>query len=132
MKLKVLDGEYSIVKLNNNFKNRDFVINLQHYEGGFFSITYTEDEISVVIEERKLDLFKSTEIDKLNTNYVNIKVDEVLDFSLVGILYKITEILKTLKISVFVISTYNTDYIMIEKKNLERAVESLRNNGYEI
>lgn len=132
MKLKVLDGEFSIVKLNNNFKNRDFVINLQHYEGGFFSITYTEDEISVVIEERKLDLFKSTEIDKLNTNYVNIKVDEVLDFSLVGILYKITEILKTLKISVFVISTYNTDYIMIEKKNLERAVESLRNNGYEI
>ena len=132
MKLKVLDGEYSIVKLNNNFKNRDFIINLQHYEGGFFSITYTEDEISVVIEERKLDLFKSTEIDKLNTNYVNIKVDEVLDFSLVGILYKITEILKTLKISVFVISTYNTDYIMIEKKNLERAVESLRNNGYEI
>ena len=132
MKLKVLDGEYSIVKLNNNFKNRDFVINLQHYEGGFFSITYTEDEISVVIEERKLDLFKSTEIDKLNTNYVNIKVDEVLEFSLVGILYKITEILKTLKISVFVISTYNTDYIMIEKKNLERAVESLRNNGYEI
>ena len=132
MKLKVLDGEYSIVKLNNNFKNRDFVINLQHYEGGFFSITYTEDEIRVVIEERKLDLFKSTEIDKLNTNYVNIKVDEVLDFSLVGILYKITEILKTLKISVFVISTYNTDYIMIEKKNLERAVESLRNNGYEI
>jgi hypothetical protein len=132
MKLKVLDGEYSIVKLNNNFKNRDFVINLQHYEGGFFSITYTEDEISVVIEERKLDLFKSIEIDKLNTNYVNIKVDEVLDFSLVGILYKITEILKTLKISVFVISTYNTDYIMIEKKNLERAVESLRNNGYEI
>ena len=132
MKLKVLDGEYSIVKLNNNFKNRDFVINLQHYEGGFFSITYTEDEISVVIEERKLDLFKSTEIDKLNTNYVNIKVDEVLDFSLVGILYKITEILKTLKISVFVISTYNTDYIMIEKKNLERAVESLRSSGYEI
>ena len=132
MKLKVLDGEYSIVKLNNNFKNRDFVINLQHYEGGFFSITFTEDEISVVIEERKLDLFKSIEIDKLNTNYVNIKVDEVLDFSLVGILYKITEILKTLKISVFVISTYNTDYIMIEKKNLERAVESLRNNGYEI
>ena len=132
MKLKVLDGEYSIVKLNNNFKNRDFVINLQHYEGGFFFISYTEDEISVVIEERKLDLFKSTEIDKLNTNYVNIKVDEVLDFSLVGILYKITEILKTLKISVFVISTYNTDYIMIEKKNLERAVESLRNNGYEI
>ena len=132
MKLKVLDGEYSIVKLNNNFKNIYFVINLQHYEGGFFSITYTEDEISVVIEERKLDLFKSTEIDKLNTNYVNIKVDEVLDFSLVGILYKITEILKTLKISVFVISTYNTDYIMIEKKNLERAVESLRNNGYEI
>ena len=132
MKLKVIDGEYSIVKLNNNFKNRDFVINLQHYEGGFFSITYTEDEISVVIEERKLDLFKSTEIDKLNTNYVNIKVDEVLDFSLEGILYKITEILKTLKISVFVISTYNTDYIMIEKKNLERAVESLRNNGYEI
>jgi hypothetical protein len=132
MKLKVLDGEYSIVKLNNNFKNRDFVINLQHYEGGFFSITYTEDEISVVIEERKLDFFKFTEIDKLNTNYVNIKVDEVLDFSLVGILYKITEILKTLKISVFVISTYNTDYIMIEKKNLERAVESLRNNGYEI
>ena len=132
MKLKVLDGEYSIVKLNNNFKNRDFVINLQHYEGGFFSITYTEDEISVVIEERKLDLFKSTEIDKLNTNYVNIKVDEVVEVSLGGILYKITEIVKTLKISVFVISTYNTDYIMIEKKNLERALESLINNGYEI
>ena len=132
MKLKVLDGEYSIVKLNNNFKNRDFVINLQNYEGGFFSITYTEDEISVVIADTTPPLFKPKKIEKLNTNYVNIKVDEVLDFSLVRILYKKTEILKTLKISVFVISTYNTDYILIEKKNLERAVESLRNNGYEI
>ncbi len=132
MKLKILETDYSIVKLNNNFKNREFIINLQCYEKSFFSITYTDDEISLIIEESKLGLFDITEIEKINNDYILMKVDEILDFSLIGIIYDISKILKDLQISIFVISTYNTDYIMIKKLNLEVAIEALKNNGYEI
>jgi len=56
----------------------------------------------------------------------------VLDFSLVGILAGIAEVLAENKIGLFAVSTYNTDYILTKAENYERALDVLRNAGYTI
>lgn len=54
------------------------------------------------------------------------------DFSLIGILFKIAKILAENSISIFAISTYNTDYVLIKKENYQKALEILKDSGYEI
>ena len=56
----------------------------------------------------------------------------VLDFSLVGILAGISEVLAANRIGLFAVSTYNTDYILMKEDNFERALEVLGNEGYTI
>lgn len=56
----------------------------------------------------------------------------VLDFSLVGILAGISEILAANGIGLFAVSTYNTDYILTKAENFDRALDVLRNAGYTI
>lgn len=60
------------------------------------------------------------------------KIQGILDFSLIGILSKISVLLAENNISIFAISTYNTDYIFIKEKNYELALKVLQEEGYEI
>lgn len=60
------------------------------------------------------------------------RIQGVLDFSLIGILAKITGLLAENNISVFAVSTYNTDYVLVKKENYQNALEILEKNGYEI
>lgn len=59
-------------------------------------------------------------------------IQGVLDFSLVGILAKISNILSNNSISIFAVSTFNTDYIFVKKENYQTALDILSQNGYEI
>ena len=56
--------------------------------------------------------------------------DETLDFSLIGILSKISAVLAENNIGIFVVSTYNTDYILVKSENYDSAVSVLKSNGY--
>ena len=58
------------------------------------------------------------------------KVEGVLDFGMVGVLAKISGLLAESNISLFAVSTYNTDYIFVKGNNLDRAVAALRSGGY--
>lgn len=60
------------------------------------------------------------------------RVEGVLDFSLIGILSRICGILAENEISLFVISTFDTDYVLIKKDHFQRALDILENAGYEI
>jgi Uncharacterized conserved protein len=53
-----------------------------------------------------------------------------MEFSLVGILSKITAVLAESQISVFAVSTFNTDYILVKAEQLDRAVQALESSGY--
>ena len=55
-----------------------------------------------------------------------------LDFSLIGILSRISAILADNKIGIFAVSTYNTDYILTKSENFERALKALGDAGYRI
>ena len=55
-----------------------------------------------------------------------------LDFSLIGILSKISRILASNEIGIFAISTYNTDYILTKEENFDKAISVLKSAGYRI
>ena len=56
----------------------------------------------------------------------------VLDFSLIGILAKISSLLAENGISIFALSTYNTDYVLVKEENFSRALALLQNAGWVI
>lgn len=60
------------------------------------------------------------------------RIQGVLDFSLIGVLSKIASILADNDVSIFAVSTYNTDYILIKKENYQKAIKTLSNAGYKI
>lgn len=60
------------------------------------------------------------------------RIQGILDFSLVGILAKIAEILAENGISIFAVSTYNTDYVLMKKENYQKALDILERSGYVI
>ena len=88
------------------------------YNSGFFSVTSTGEEISVITNcIAKFHDIKSSE------GLKGFKVEGILDFSLVGIIHEIIAPLKDHKIPVFVVSTFNTDYVFVRKESFMRAIE---------
>ena len=61
-----------------------------------------------------------------------LRIAGQLDFPLVGVIAQITELLATANISVFVISTYDTDYFLSRQQDLERTMETLKHAGHSI
>ena len=57
------------------------------------------------------------------------RIQGILEFSLIGILSKITGILAENKIGIFAISTYNTDYVLTKKENYQKALDALKDAG---
>ena len=60
------------------------------------------------------------------------RIQGVLDFSLIGILSKLSGILAEHNIGIFAVSTYNTDYILVKEENFERALTVLASAGYQV
>lgn len=60
------------------------------------------------------------------------RIQGVLDFSLIGILSMLSSLLAKHKISIFALSTFNTDYILIKKENDQKALDLLKSEGYQI
>ena len=60
------------------------------------------------------------------------RIEGILDFSLIGILSKISTILAENKIGIFVVSTYNTDYVFVKDNSYEKAMNILSDAGYTI
>lgn len=60
------------------------------------------------------------------------RIEGVLEFSLIGILSKISTALAEEKIGIFAVSTFNTDYIFVKKEDEQRALDKLRKIGYQI
>ena len=86
----------------------------------FFSITRTRDELSVVCLEE--DVPEGVKVEK---GWRGFKVEGPLDFGMTGVLYSLAKPLAEAKISIFAISTFDTDYLLVKKENLQKAAEVL-------
>jgi len=94
-------------------------------ECDFYSLSKTTDELSLVCPEHL-----AVKSEKSNPDWKCLKVAGPLDFELTGILAGITEVLAKEKLSVFAISTFDTDYILIKKQGLTAAISALERVGY--
>ena len=121
MQLEILDNKLKVVKLKANEIVPEIV-----FKQKFYSITKTDEELSIVVEEGINIPSESIEYD-----WRAIKIVGTLDFTLIGILSKISTILAQAGISIFAISTYNTDYILLKADKLLKASEILKQSGYE-
>lgn len=119
--LSVLENSFTIHRFDVNETIPD-----QVYKSRFYWIGKTDEELSIVCESNIL-----TKIDTSISNWSIIKIIGKLDFSLVGILAEISDALKKANISIIALSTYDTDYIMLQQDNLKDAKIALQNIGYE-
>lgn len=120
MELKILDNKLKVVKLEPNEIVPEIV-----YKQEFYSITKTDEELSIVVNEDVNILSNVVEY-----NWKAIKIVGTLDFALIGILSKISTILAQAEISIYALSTYNTDYILVKDDKLEKAIKVLEKNEY--
>ncbi|PSB28326.1 ACT domain-containing protein [Stenomitos frigidus] len=97
---------------------------------GFFSITRTEDERSIVCSQANMSL--GVQAIGLERDWRCFKVEGSLDFALTGILLSIAAPLAEAGIGIFAISTYETDYILVKQSNLDRAVQALSKAGHQL
>ncbi|MDB0439943.1 ACT domain-containing protein [Clostridioides difficile] len=122
MKLKLFLEEYAVCRLSSNSKIPTWIDTKN-----FYSITKTDDELSVVCSNNNIPSDVKSE-----KEWRILKILGPLDFVLIGILSKISGLLADNKISIFAISTYDTDYILIKEKDIKNACKILNCNGYEI
>lgn len=95
---------------------------------GFFFLSKTDEEISLVCETQ----YAPSNATHREDGWKAFRIQGTLDFSLIGILSKITTILAENQIGIFAVSTYNTDYILVKEKNFKKAMDVLGEAGHEI
>ena len=94
----------------------------------FFFLGKTDEELSLVCRTEDVPA-ATTERDD---GWKGFRIKGVLEFSMVGILSKLSGILAENEIGLFAVSTYNTDYILVKEANFAKALEVLAAEGYTI
>jgi len=93
----------------------------------FLSITRTADELSIVCPARS----GPAGVRSVGP-WRALKVEGPLDFSLTGILAGLSAALSNANISLFAISTFDTDYMLVREETLDAAIQALRGAGYRV
>ena len=122
MKLKMLKGEYVVVKLPVDFQIPEQILKFD-----FYNLARTSDELSLVIRNDENFDYKKFEYED---NWSIFKFDSLLDFSLIGVLDGVIKPLSGKNISVFVFSTFDTDYVMFKTENKFKVISILENLEY--
>ncbi len=122
LSMKLLNDVYAVARLDFNASIPEWAT-----KNGFYSITKTADELSIVCLETNIPTTILCERD-----WRILKVLGPLDFSLVGILAGISTVLAHEGISIFAISTYDTDYILVQNKDISSTIKTLSAEGYTI
>ncbi|KAJ3789220.1 ACT domain-containing protein [Lentinula aff. detonsa] len=125
--LHVLPGTFFISKLEPTEPVPQSIVNLLVKRGSLFlSLTRTPEETSIVGQwhDGIPEAFKPEAVWRC------IKLQGPMEFSLVGVLAQLTAPLKEAEIGIFVVSTWNTDYLLVNELNLELAMETLKADGW--
>lgn len=120
MEIKKIEYDLTVCKLKSE---KDIDLTKK-----FYFVGKTDEEISLVC------LTKDTPKDTIarEDGWRAFRIQGMLDFSLIGILAEISTILAENKIGIFVVSTFNTDYILIKKETFDKALALLELNGYTV
>lgn len=122
MSLTLLDGTYGIARLEPSDPTPGWATGV-----GFVSTTRTEEELSVMCRDASIPPDVTAE-----RGWRLLRVAGTLDFSLTGIVHALTGPLAEAGISVFVVSTFDTDYLAVREPACDRAVECLTGAGFPV
>ena len=120
MEIKTIDYEFSVCKLDK-LPSVDFIKE-------FCFLGKTDEEISLVCVKEDVP----EHVIQREDGWKAFRIEGTLDFSLIGILAKISTLLAENRIGIFAISTYNTDYIMTKQENYAKAIQVLSAAGYHV
>lgn len=122
MKLFTLDELYAVARLEPDAPLPEWA-----QAGHFWSITRSDAELSIVCREDDVPPAASAE-----RGWCAFEVAGPLDFSLTGVLSSLVSPLAEAEIPIFVVSTFETDYLLVREHNLERAVAALTEAGHAV
>ena len=120
MEIKRMDYNFSVCKV------ADYSLVKLDSEYSFIGKTDEEKSLVCITED------VPSNVTEREDGWMAFRIQGVLDFSMIGILSEISGILAENKIGIFVISTYNTDYVLKKKENYQRALDVLNLAGYKI
>ena len=118
MELKRIEHDFSVCKIE------DFT--LVNLDARYCFIGKTDEELSLVCLTQDVP----ANAIKRDDGWKAFRIQGVLDFSLIGILSKLSGILAEHGIGIFAVSTYNTDYVLTKAENYEKALHVLADAGY--
>ncbi|MBC8470843.1 MAG: ACT domain-containing protein [Planctomycetes bacterium] len=122
LQLSLLKDKYGICTLPNNAPIPDWALTQS-----LASITRTEKELTIVC---RLEILPSQYQSGLNWRC--FKIDGSFDLNQIGVISSISSTLADAGISIYVISTYDTDYFLIQEQNLEQTISVLSDIGHNI
>lgn len=111
MKINVLREVFTVCKIEN--------ISKVDLKDEYYFLSKADEELSLVCTAKNVP---DNTLDR-EDGWRGFRIQGVLDFSLIGILSKISSILAENEISIFAVSTYQTDYIFIQERNFEKALK---------
>ena len=117
----ILDKTYIIHKLAQSTNLPEELIECE-----FYSLSNSQEELSLVCPEQIL-----IQSENNSPNWKCLKVAGPLDLNLTGILAGLSDTLAKAKISIFAISTFETNYLLIQKQSLKAAKNALISQGYQ-
>ena len=120
MKIEILTEEFSICR---DDRKRSVDLSAE-----MVFISRTDEELSLVCPTN----IAPDDFERREDGWRGMRICGQLDFSLIGILAKVSTALADKKIGIFVVSTYNTDYIFVKRDKLNDAVDALCEMGCEI
>ena len=122
LSLKILPDRMAVCRFEPTTPVPDWID-----QSGFYSITRTEEELTIVCAETLVARGTTSEI-----GWRCFKVEGPLGFSEIGIIFSLTQPLARSGVSVFVLSTFDTDYLMVKEKDLSEAIDALRAEGQQV
>ena len=120
MNIEFLNIDFTVCKVNDLLK--------VNFDSDFIFVGKTDNELSVVCPTADLPTNTACRED----GWRAFRIVGTLDFSLVGVIAKISSLLSESGIPVFVVSTYNTDYVLVKKENEIKALAVFNQAGYRI
>ena len=121
-----LAGGYAICRLPADSAVPDWC-----WQGEFCSLTRTQEEVSIICRESLVPTEQGPDL-KVELGWRMFRVAGQLDFSLTGVIAGISSVLATAGLGIFMLSTFDTDYILVKKEDFVSAGTVLRLAGYRI
>ena len=122
LKFRRLPSQYAIVRFEPKSAVPAWAV-----QGQFVSISRTQDELSVVCPAEQLPADVNSPL-----RWICLKLEGPFPFSQTGVLLSFIEPLSDSGVPIFAVSTFDTDYVLIQKEFAETAIDTLRGAGHEL